>query len=209
MSRRLGPQDTAAGGPLKVPPSDSQSVCEGPQRVPSHHLWNMVMGGFWRLVSTPTAKMSRWLGPQDTAAGGPLKTMGCPPSDSHSNCEGPQWVPSHHLWNIVIVWSVAHSFAPTCSSFRRRKNSSRPVPISPRQQRRRAQISIALLPHRPRAAPLSHYFPTRFRALAVFSRRLPERVARSSLPAAENLHICGPMHCSNSLSLYHLVDTHQ
>src|SRR4029077_9988559 len=31
------------------------------------------------------------------------------------------------------------------------------------------------------------YLP-RFRALALFGRRLPERVARSSLPASENLH---------------------
>src|SRR6478672_9676097 len=34
------------------------------------------------------------------------------------------------------------------------------------------------------------YLP-RFRALALFGRRLPERVARSSLPASENLHISG------------------
>src|SRR5690242_8752854 len=113
MSRRLGPQDTAAGGPLNVPPSDSQSVCEGPQRVPSHHLWNIVMGGFSRVVTPPTAKMSRRLGPQDTAAGGPLKTMGWPPSDSQSVCEGPHWVPSHHLWNMILVWEVSRLPTPT------------------------------------------------------------------------------------------------
>src|SRR5947209_7703589 len=73
MSRRLGPQDTAAGGLLKMPPRGSQSVSEGPQLVPfgavqvgSHHLWNMSL-------LTPRPKMSRRLGPQDTAAGGLLK----------------------------------------------------------------------------------------------------------------------------------------
>ena len=34
------------------------------------------------------------------------------------------------------------------------------------------------------------YIP-RFRALALFGRRLPKRVVRSSLPASENLHNCG------------------
>src|SRR3974390_162305 len=55
----------------------------------------------------------------------------------------------------------------------------------------RAQIPIAFLPHRSPAARFSHYFLTRFRALALFGRRSSERVARSSLPAAENLHITG------------------
>src|SRR2546425_5550470 len=73
MSRRLGPQDTAAGGLLKMPPRGSQSVSEGPQLVPSgavqvgsHHLWNMSL-------LTPRPKMSRRLGAQDTAAGGALE----------------------------------------------------------------------------------------------------------------------------------------
>jgi hypothetical protein len=35
------------------------------------------------------------------------------------------------------------------------------------------------------------HFP-RFRALALFRRRPPERVEGSSLPASENLHNCGP-----------------
>ena len=37
------------------------------------------------------------------------------------------------------------------------------------------------------AAPPPHYLPTRFRALALFGRRPPQRVVRSSLPASENL----------------------
>src|SRR6266478_4914217 len=100
MSRRLGPQDTAAGGLLKVPPRGSQSVSEGPQLVPSHHLWNMSL-------LTPRPKMSRRLGPQDTAAGGLLKM---PPRGSQSVSEGPQLVPSgavqvgsHHLWNMSLL----------------------------------------------------------------------------------------------------------
>ena len=44
-----------------------------------------------------------------------------------------------------------------------------------------------------------HYLPTRFRALALFGRRPPERVVRSSLPATEKLHTCGLMHRSKAL----------
>jgi hypothetical protein len=43
------------------------------------------------------------------------------------------------------------------------------------------------LPHRAPAAPRAHYLSTRFRALALFGRRSPERVVRSSSPAAEKL----------------------
>ena len=85
------------------------------------------------------------------------------------------------------VHPPVHSFAPTCSSFQRRKNSSRPVPTSLRQHRWHAQISIAVLPHRPPAAPKAHYLLTRFRALALFRHRLVERVGRSVLPASESL----------------------
>jgi hypothetical protein len=46
-----------------------------------------------------------------------------------------------------------------------------------------AQIPIAELAARPTEA----YFP-RFRALALFERRPPQRVDSSSLPASENLH---------------------
>jgi hypothetical protein len=35
-----------------------------------------------------------------------------------------------------------------------------------------------------------------FSPMALFGRRTPERVARSSLPASENLHKNGLMHCS-------------
>src|SRR5271166_3041546 len=55
--------------------------------------------------------------------------------------------------------------------------------------------------HAARLLSLPHgqgaYLP-RFRALAVFGRRLPERVARSSLPASENLHKSGIMHRSKT-----------
>src|SRR5213083_2621785 len=80
------------------------------------------------------------------------------------------------------------SLAPTSSSSLDRKTFSASIPLSFRQHRRRAQIPIALLPHQCPAAALVHFLPTRFRALALFGRRPPERVVRSSLPAAENLH---------------------
>jgi hypothetical protein len=53
------------------------------------------------------------------------------------------------------------------------------------------QIPIACLLRRPPAAPKAHSLTTRFRALALFERRSAERVARSVLPASENLHITG------------------
>ena len=40
------------------------------------------------------------------------------------------------------------------------------------------------------AAPPSHHVPARFRALALFGRRPPERGVKASLPAPENLHDC-------------------
>src|ERR1700730_5984869 len=49
-----------------------------------------------------------------------------------------------------------------------------------------AQIPIA----EPAARPTEAYLP-RFRALALFERRPPERVDSSSLPASENLHRSG------------------
>ena len=59
-------------------------------------------------------------------------------------------------------------------------------------------LSLPLLlacpnPHSLFAAPLPcgsavPHLPTRFRALALFGRRPPQRVVRSSLPASENLH---------------------
>ena len=45
------------------------------------------------------------------------------------------------------------------------------------------------------AAPPARYLLTRFRALALFGRRPPERVD-STLPASENLHSSGLMQCS-------------
>src|SRR5207244_10439376 len=83
------------------------------------------------------------------------------------------------------------SLAATFSSSLDRKTFSASIPLSFRQHRRRAQIPIALLPHQSPAAALVPYLPTRFRALALFGRRSPERVVRSSLPAAENLHRSG------------------
>jgi len=67
------------------------------------------------------------------------------------------------------------SLAPTCSSSWYPKNISPTATPSARQHRRRAEISIALLLHRPPAAPQAHYLLTRFRALALFGRRPAER----------------------------------
>src|SRR4029077_19687089 len=53
-----------------------------------------------------------------------------------------------------------------------------------------AQIPIAEL-----AAPPDGAYLRRFRALALFGRRPPERGVRSSFPASENLHKTGLMHC--------------
>jgi hypothetical protein len=62
---------------------------------------------------------------------------------------------------------------------------------------RAAFTSRPVGPYRARGtAP--RYPPTRFRALAVFRRRPPQRVVRSSLPASENLHNSGPPGDANS-----------
>jgi len=60
------------------------------------------------------------------------------------------------------------------------------------------------LSHRPPAALPARHLPTRFPALALFGRRSPERVVRSSLPASENLHNSGhcwrpPCRCANNV----------
>src|SRR6267154_4648966 len=49
--------------------------------------------------------------------------------------------------------------------------------------------------HSPAAPPVPH-FP-RFRALALFGRRPPQRVDSLVMPASENLHSNGLMHSSN------------
>jgi hypothetical protein len=64
---------------------------------------------------------------------------------------------------------------PAIEPDRRRKSPG--LQLTPRGQ-------IPIVP----AAPPSDHPPPRFRALALFGRRPPERVARSSLPASENLH---------------------
>src|SRR6516164_7962622 len=58
-------------------------------------------------------------------------------------------------------------------------------------------------PHSARCQPVPN-FP-RLRALALFGRRPPERVVRSSLPASENLHRSGLLQRSNLGLFDHLV----
>src|SRR5947209_4553460 len=60
--------------------------------------------------------------------------------------------------------------------------------MSPRHHSRRDQTPIALLPHRPPAAPLSHLPPDAISCLGAFQTPVAERMVRSSLPASENLH---------------------
>src|SRR5947199_6405394 len=65
---------------------------------------------------------------------------------SHSSSQFADSCTRNHL-----VQSTVHSFTSGCSSSRYPKNISLPVPPSLRQHRRRAEISIAFLPHRPPA----------------------------------------------------------
>src|SRR5215211_6817766 len=69
MSRRFGPQETAVGGEVRTPLSDSHP----PQIEPFHHLCQSA----W---SCPKAKTSRRLGPQATVLTGENSD---PPSRSH------------------------------------------------------------------------------------------------------------------------------
>src|SRR5215468_5105576 len=58
---------------------------------------------------------------------------------------------------------------------------------APRYTRASAPVKIPIVP----ADTATPYLPPRFRALALFRRRPPEPVVRSSLPASENLHTSG------------------
>ena len=70
---------------------------------------------------------------------------------------------------------TVHSLAPNSSPPLRRKNISAPALLSIRLRHCRAQIPIAPLPHQSPAAPPAHYLSPRFRALALFGRRPPQR----------------------------------
>jgi hypothetical protein len=69
---RFGPQETATGRLLKVPPKAVQPVCEGDQRLTFQALWYIWLSG-------ARAKMSIRFGPQQTATGALLRL---PPSPS-------------------------------------------------------------------------------------------------------------------------------
>jgi hypothetical protein len=56
MSRRPGPHDATAGSLPSWPPSESQSVLEGPHLSPLHHLW-------YTLPSRPRTNTSNVLDP--------------------------------------------------------------------------------------------------------------------------------------------------
>src|SRR5262249_27094041 len=70
-------------------------------------------------------------------------------------------------------------------------------------------ISIALLLHRPPAAPQAHYLSMRFRALALFGRRPPERVVRPVPPASENLHKSGGYRIATMMSASTSMNRHK
>ena len=63
-----------------------------------------------------------------------------------------------------------------------------PSPASNRMHAARSPLKIPIA--KPAARPTERTLP-RFRALALFGRRSPERAARSSSPASENLHKIG------------------
>ena len=109
---------------------------------------------------------------------------------------------------------TAHSSAPTRSHWLHCKIVSARLTFAVRHCRSRPQISIAFLSRRPPAAPKAHYLPTRFRALALFGRRLSERVVRSSaagvglsLSTKESHHACESfchvirLHCGTATPL--------
>src|SRR5215469_1730111 len=114
-----------------------------------------------------------------------LYLLACSPPQpsSHSDAQFADSCTRNHL-----SLPTTRSLAPTCASSSYPKNISPTAAPSPHQHRRRAEISIALLLHRPPAAPQAHYLSMRFRALALFGRRPPERVVRPVPPASENLH---------------------
>jgi hypothetical protein len=72
--------------------------------------------------------------------------------------------------------------ANTSACFAVRNRSTSRLALACMRQARRSN------PHTERAARPTERTLPRFRALALFGRRSPERVASSSLPASENLH---------------------
>jgi hypothetical protein len=79
--------------------------------------------------------------------------------------------------------------APQCSHVARLMRVSRPP----------SRSSPTSNPHSNRCQPVPNC--PRLRALALFRRRPPERVVRSSLPASKNLHKSGPQTMSASRPL--------
>src|SRR4029077_2077312 len=72
-----------------------------------------------------------------------------------------------------------------------------------------SQLALAPTRHEHRSNPIAElaappdgaYLP-RFRALALFGRRPPERGVRSSFPASENLHMNGHLHCGKTARFF-------
>jgi hypothetical protein len=63
-------------------------------------------------------------------------------------------------------------------------------------QKRRIEPLLTLSACPLRSDRVRTFAPQQFDAMALFGRRSPERVARSSSPASENLHRTGLMQCS-------------
>jgi len=100
-----------------------------------------------------------------------------------------------HCWFVLVLRVCAISRHRSLQTRWRASRRAISPPLASRYRRRGtlpAQIPIAELAARPTEA----YFP-RFRALALFGRRPPERLVRSWLPASENLHMSRHMQCSN------------
>src|ERR1700693_3859707 len=84
----------------------------------------------------------------------------------------------------LVVHRPIHGFVPTPTTVLRAKAIASTAPARPPSDQRCGQFPIVL------AAPSVPY-PPRFRALALFGRRPPERVDRLGIPASENLHTSG------------------
>ena len=114
------------------------------------------------------------------------------------NAECRAWCSAEHVWSSRKFFPPPPNYCSIVASLRSKRpsrwrccSSCRPTFTSlaslhhPRGTAV-AQISIAELAARPDRGLLP-----RFRALALFGRRPPERVLGSSLPATENLHKTG------------------
>src|SRR4029077_8659044 len=113
------------------------------------------------------------------------------------NAEGCACRPTEHVSSSGKFFArspffryIVASRAPNRSLQMSHRRSRRPISPTLNSRKHPPGTSTAQIPIAELAAPPDGAYLRRFRALALFGRRPPERGVRSSFPASENLHRC-------------------